>query len=352
MSDNPYSNRPPLVRGQGKLQAQAEAGLSSIEHAPPPVPGPIPEPDLSEADPVQTCLPDQKTQAQKFQGLFAPVSAGLVLATLDDPGLKSFVTHVVLGHVSGQEYISNIPIKSGCTNVTTVYNGSSRGFEAHKLFTDPAELPPGVEYEAIHCSEDSDFSWHSPEGLQAAKAYVDKSRGGILILTQDCAGVVSAEMAFGFRPLDNEAKEKGVVVVLLLVCSDDRYKKARLSKYCSEYVNVETCEPDIGQNHAFAFDCYGYRQLGHLGLPKMMCSVKFDQEQVAYSFEPFVSTRLDERIIWMMRAHGMTLEEIGLTLKKNKTTILRRLQGVKGPDMRNVDRDWLETKLAAFSEVD
>ena len=345
MNDNSHKLRPIVtLRGQGK--SEADGGLTSL------APVPNQEPSLSGADPAHMCLLDQKTPVQKYQGLFAPVPAGLVLVTPDDPDLGSFVTHALIGHLLGQKFISNIPIQSGCTKVTSVYNGSSKGFEAYKLFTDPAEIPQGVEYEAIHCSEDFDFSWVTTEGLQAAKARIDKCRGGTLILAQECVGVVSAEMALGFRQLDSESKQKGVVVVLVLVCFDDRYKKARLPKYCSEHVNVETCEPDIGQNHAFAFDCYGYRQLGHLGLPKMMCNVEFDQDKVAYSFEPFISTQLEVRVIWMLRAQGKTLEEIGLKLRKNKTTILRRLQSVKGLDMRNVDRDWLETKLVVFSEVD
>ena len=159
-------------------------------------------------------------------------------------------------------------------------------------------------------------------------------------------------MITGLHLLDKLAREKDVLISLFLTDSGDRHKKVRLAEYCSEVVRVQSCEPDIGQDYAFSFDCGEYRQLGRLGLPKMMCSVTFDQDQIVYSLDPFVSIQLEDRIIWMMRAQGMTLEEIGLTLKKNKTTILRRLQGVKGPDMRNVDRDWLETKLAAFSEVD
>lgn len=343
MSENSENSRPKVTVG-GQSKAFVEGNQTSQEVSPEPS---VPDTESSQAPPSL-----KKTLAQKLQEQFPALSSGLLLFTLAEPDHKYFVWHVLLSDLMGPAATSNNPIPVGCTKVVSVYNGSNKGFEVLKLLTEPTEVPPGVKHEAIHFSTYSGFGWTTTEGNHALHGFLDPAKGGVVIICQECTSADLPDLVLAARQIDNSAKQKEVVVILLLACSDDRYKKVRFSEYCSEYVTVEACEPDVGQDYAFSFDCESYRQLGHLGIPKTMCSVKVDQDRVVYSFDPFISTQFEERLIWMLRAQGKTLEEIGLVLKKNKTTILRRLQSAKGPDVRSVDKAWLTAKLASFFEGD
>jgi len=346
MNDNSY--RPGHVsRIGGKPVGSTDESAGLLSH-----PFTPPESTFSKAGPTEPPSPVQKTMTEKILEFSGSVQSGLVVHALENPDHQPFAMNVVLKNTFGLMEINTLPKRVPCAKVLNLFNGSSKGLEIEKLLTDPDVMPRLGGYEVVHCSPHAGFDWTADGCGYALNSHLDEVRGGTAFISQNHTGTDAAEMAVGLRLLDKIAREKDVLVALFLQVSGDRLKKARFSEHCSEYVIVQSCEPDVGQDYAFAFDCGNYRQLRRLGLPKMMCSVKLDQNQIAYSLDPFVSTQLEDRIIWMLRVQGKTLEEIGLMLKKNKTTILRRLQSVFGPDMRDVDRAWLETKLAAFSEVD
>jgi len=344
MNDN-SSSLPRVASIGGKPVDRTDANAS-----PQPLPSTSPESDCSEAETVQTPPFVQKKVGEKIRESFGSVQAGLVVYVLENVDHRLFVMNVVLKNMLGALEINTLPKRTACAEVTYLFNGCGKDLELETLLTDPDGAPGFGGYKVVHCSPHAGFNWTADGCGYALDSHLHGLRGGSVIIAQKSTGAGAAEMITGLHLLDKLAREKDVLISLFLTDSGDRHKKVRLAEHCSEFVRVQSCEPDIGQDYAFSFDCGEYRQLGRL--PKMMCSVTFDQDQIVYSLDPFVSIQLEDRIIWMMRAQGMTLEEIGLTLKKNKTTILRRLQSVKGPDMRNVDRDWLETKLAAFSEVD
>ena len=344
-------NRPRISVIRDQKNAQGTGALSS----PTPVldASPTSEPPLYVPEDTAGEMPSPatKTLAQMIHGLLVPVQAGLVLFAVANPDLKPFIFSCLIEHCEGQAEAPTIPFRARGKRITYAHNGSAAGLQVIRLLASTKAFPNGMECDAIRCSENAGFVWHTHEGRHAMQVFTDGLEKGTLILGQDCPGAVSAEMALGFRQIDDEARHNGVVVALVLAFSDKHNKTDRLSECCSEYVTVVTCEPDVGQNSAFAFDCHGHRQLGRMAPRKMMHSVKLDQDRISFCVEPFISPLLEERIIWMMRAQGKTFEEIGLALRKNKTTILRRFQSVDGPDMGDVDDAWLDAKLAAFFEV-
>ena len=346
MNDN--SNSHPFISKIGGKPVNREDINASL----PPLPFTPPEPDYLEAEPVKTTPPVQKTMAEKVRESSDSVQSGLVAYAVENADHQLLAMNALIKHSLGALDIRTLPKRAACAKVTYLFNGSSKDLELETLLTDP-DVPPGFgEYKVAHCSPHAGFNWTADGCGYALASHLNGVRGGSVIISQNHTGTDAAEMVTGLRLLDKIAREKDVLVSLFLPVLGGRHKKARLSEHCSKYVIVQSCEPDIGQDYAFSFDCGNYRQLGRLGLPKMMCSVKLDHDQIAYSLDPFVSTQLEDRIIWMSRAQGKTLEEIGLKLRKNRSTILRRLQSVCGPNMRDVDKAWLESKLAAFSDVD
>jgi len=344
MSDN--SNCTAYVSKIGGKPVNREKINAYLPH----LPFTAPESDYSEAEAVQTPPFVPKKVGQRIRESFGSVQAGLVVYVLENVEHQPYVINVVLKNTFGAWEIKTLPRRAACAEVTYLFNGSSKDLELETLLTDP-DVPPGFgEYKVAHCSPHAGFNWTADGCGYALASHLNGVRGGSVIISQNHTGTDAAEMVTGLRLLDRIAREKDVLVSLFLPVLGGRHKKARLSEHCSEYVTVQSCEPDIGQDYAFSFDCGNYRQLGRLGLPKMMCSVQFGPDQIAYSLDPFVSTQLDDRIIWMMRAQRKTFEEIGLMFKKHKSTILHRLRSVRGPDLRDVDQAWLETKLAAFSE--
>ena len=339
---------PPRVIIRHQKDAQGKSALSSSTPVLDSAPTPEPPLYVPEDTAGEKPSPAPKTLAQMIQGLFVPVQAGLVIFAVANPDLKPLILSCLIEHCDEQAEFPTIPFRARGRKATYAHNGSAASFQVIRLLANRKAFPNGMECDAIRCSENSGFVWHTHEGRHAMRVFADSLEKGTLILGQDCPGAVSAEMALGLRQIDDEARHNGVVVALAVAFHDKRNKSDRLHECCSEYVNVVTCEPDVGQNYAFTFDCHGHRQLGRLAPPKMMYSVKLDQDRISFSVEPLISPLLEERIIWMMRAQGKTLEEIGLTLRKNKTTILRRLESVYGPDMRDVDDAWLEAKLAAY----
>lgn len=290
-----------MVGGKPVDRTYANANLQ-------PLPFISPESDYSEAEAVQTPPFVQKKVGQKIRESFGSVQAGLVVYVLENVDHQPFVMNVVLKNNFGALDLKTLPKRAACAEVTYLFNGSGKDLELETLLTDP-DVAPGVgDYKVVHCSPHAGFNWTADGCGYALDSHLHGLRGGSVIIAQKNTGAGSAEMITGVRLIDGIAREKDVLTSLFLTESGDRHKKVRLAEHCSEFVRVQSCEPDIGQDYAFSFDCGEYRQLGRLSLPKMMCSVKFDQDQIVYSLDPFVSTQLEDRIIWMLRAQGMTLE--------------------------------------------
>ena len=301
------------------------------------------------ADLAQAPAEEHMKMGQMIREAFKPAQTGLVVYAFENADHQLFAMNVVLKHMLRERDIGTLPRRAACSQVTYLFNGRSKDLMLEKLLVAP-DVDCGLK--VVHCSRHAGFDWTADGYGYALDSHLDENPGGSVIIVQKGADTGAAERISSLQLIENIAQEKKVLVALFLPNFGNRHKNARLSEHCSEFVLVQHCEPDIGQDYAFSFDCGEYRQLGRLGLPKMMCSVKFDQDQIVYSFDRFVSTQLDDRIIWMMHAQGKKLEEIALTLRKHKTTIFRRLQSIRGPDMGGIDKAWLEAKLAAFFEVD
>jgi len=98
---------------------------------------------------------------------------------------------------------------------------------------------------------------------------------------------------------------------------------------------------------AFSIDCVGIRDLNSLGVGKTMCNVKLTDRVFHRRYERFVAADLDTRIMCALRGQKKSLDEIGNIFKINKSTVLRRLQGLPIPRPEEVDQAWLDRNLEA-----
>lgn len=298
-------------------------------------------------------MSETRTMSQRIEGIFSPVSSGLIIVSTCCSTIRYFVVDALLREVLGCCQNIDISLPVNYSKVYSLVNGDDKAYAIHEAFSYRAVVSRVVDYEAVHCSKHHSFVWSSCEGRKALQMIVPEARSSIVIMVQEHAGSISPEMASNLKKIDDWAKQTGACILLVFVSSDRRYRNTDLSEYCSEHVSVDICEPAIGYKYAFSFDPLVNRQLDCFGIRKIMCSVNVIHNELDYHYEPFISANLDDRTIWMMRASGMTYEQIGLSLKKNKSTVLRRLQSIKAPSPKEYEPFWIEAGSAArISEAD
>ncbi len=281
--------------------------------------------------------------------LISPIPLGLTIVSIREASLTPHVRNTFEQLALTGSTKLGIPM-SKVKEVLSLYSGNVRQLEQAMALKN-ANVPPKkpVKHNFRACGSREGFDWFSDEGFCVLEPII-KEADGWLTLEQCSVGPVTVSIADGLFRIRNAAQQAGVWVMVFLVCQEG-YEKSRLHEFCDEYIEVSPCEPDIGGETAFSIDCVGLRNLNPLGIGITMCSVKLSEGQFRRRYTPYISSNLETRVMWILRGQGKTLEEIGSLLQKNRSSVLRRLQGLPTPKPVNMADRWLERYLDSSVRV-
>lgn len=275
-----------------------------------------------------------------------PIPQGLTIVSIRAasllPQVRNAITRLALAR-SGKLGLPMPPVKA----VLSIYSGNVRRLEQAKALA-AANMPiktkaRKVRHDFSSCGTRDGFNWCSDEGLCVLQPIIENAEGWVT-LEQQISGPVTAPLADGLFRIRSAAQQAGVWVMLFLVCPDG-YEKSRLHEFCDEFIEVAPCEPDPGYELAFSIDCVGLRYLNTLGLGKTMCNVKLSKGVFNRTYDQFISSDKKTRVMWILRGHGKTLEEIGGIVNKNKSSVFHRLEGLPVPRYVDMGSDWLKKYL-------
>lgn len=278
--------------------------------------------------------------------LLANISAippGLIIAAVREASILPHARNAITRLALIKSKALGIPMPNVGT-ILSLYSGDSRRIEQAKaLLGTRSSTSKQVEHEYEVCGSRVGFDWCGDEGLCVLLPHIEKAKGWV-ILEQEIAIPLTATVAEGMSRIRHAAQLAGARVMLFLVCPEG-YEKSRLNLFCNEYLEVAPCDANTEFEIAFSIDCVGIREMNALGFGKTMCTIEVDEDGFHYRYEPFISGDLETRAMWVLRSRGKALEEIGRTLKKNKSSVLRRLRGLPTPGRLSIRTDWLEEYL-------
>ena len=287
------------------------------------------------------------TMRKRLLETISPVEPGLCIVSVPDPSYLNPVRLAVTKMILEASNVLDIPFPF-IGNVISLFSGNRRQLEqANALAAINTPTTGVVLHEFKSCVARDKLDWSSNEGQFALRPILEQANGGI-IMEQTMVCPISPAVTHGLNQISNVAQSVGAYAILLLATSSER-DCLQLRHVCDELIEVAPCEPDVGDDAAFSFDCVGLRELNSLGIGKTMCSVKFSEGLFQHRFDPFISGNLETRIMWTMRGQGMSLDDIGAQFKKHKTSVMRRLQPLPKPRHLDLPKDWLSNNLEMFS---
>jgi hypothetical protein len=273
----------------------------------------------------------------------SPISAGLTIVGITEPTLTPHVRNSFTKLALNGGCDLGLPFPSGLP-VTSVFAGSPRRIEQAKVLAAASAtgaMTSGPDYRLIDVRDG--FDWSSDAGLLSLIPIIE-SVGGWVTIEQRVNSAVTSAMAEGLLRVRQTAQGRGIRVMLFLICPMG-LAASGAHELSNEAIEIVPCEPDPMFDSAFSIDCVGLQNLHGLGIGKVMCSVHLSEGAIRYVYQPFVSADLESRFIWALRAQGKSLAEIGTLLKRNKTTVLRRLRGLPATRDAKAARAWLDKNV-------
>lgn len=235
-------------------------------------------------------------------------------------------------------------------NMCSIHTGSRRGVGQSAALI---ELHNPSKSKVNHVSEElisvsSNFDLLSDAGQVVLDPKIKGNAGGVVTLLQVIEGPFTSSMSVVMMNIRNEAKLHGTYVLIFMVC-DSGVDKINLQALCDEYIEVAACEPDIGFDLAFSIDFVGLREMSIVGVGKSMCQIKSSKGQLIRRYNPFISSDLKTRAMWVMRRRGMKLGEIGKHFGGlHKSNVSKRLKGLPNPKDYKIAENWIEDFLESI----
>lgn len=277
----------------------------------------------------------------------SPFSPGSTIVAVHQASLLPHVRHSMTDLAVAMSTALGIPMPN-VESVLSVFSGNKRQLEQAEFFAAVNPLPTtGASHDFKTCAALDTLDWTSNEGQYLLLPLIAGAKGRWVIVEQEISGSITPTIAQGLIRIDHAARQAGVYVLLMIACSD-RMDVSQLAHVCGDLIEVARCEPDVDCDTAFSIDCVGIRNLNSLGIGKTMCSVKLTDGVFHRRYERFVAADLDTRIMRALRGLQKSQDEIGSLFKINKSTVLRRLQGLPIPRPEEVDQDWLDRNLEAL----
>lgn len=133
-----------------------------------------------------------------------------------------------------------------------------------------------------------------------------------------------------------KAKSRGLVIL----STDDATDCSGLESMADEYLTAEACEDGL-RGRCISLESAAAGPFTPFVSAKVMCSVLGTATGLRFKFEPFISSELDVRVMARLRGAGRTYEAVGKIVSMDKSTVLRRLRGVRIPSVAE-NSAWLE----------
>lgn len=313
----------------------------------------LPKPKKSTTDVSRAIKISGKRSIAEKNNLTAQIPTfqhGVTLTRVPEVSLMLNARSAITNLIVRKSSKLGIPMPPQFEEAISLYSENFRQLEQAKFYDRySTHISNQVKHDYKTCGSRDGFDWLCDEGLSILLPIIAESKGWV-IFEQEIVGPVTPAIAEGIFRLRNAAKKAGVCVMLFLVCKDG-YEKSGLKDACDDYIEIAPCEPDAEHETAFSIDCVGIRHMNALGIGKVMCRVRLSNGVFRRSYTPFVSSCLETRVMWNLRGQGKTLDEIGKILKKNKTSVLRRLKDLPKPTRVKLRDGWLERYLESFAVV-
>lgn len=273
----------------------------------------------------------------------SPPPPGLFIIAITDPALTTHVRCAVTRlAATGSKKLGFPFIKLG--SISALYSGNTRRQEQAKAFDQcgvPLKNP--IPHEYLTFDSHSGFNLCGPEGSHTMLRIIEE-RPGYLTAEQAIDGTVTTQMFGGLLKIQTAGKKSSAVVMIFFSCQKD-FDTSQFSECCDELIVVSPCESSPEHEVAFSLDCVNLRDMNAFGIGKTMCEVRLEEGAFHRNYSPFISSSLESRLMWILRGHGKTFEEIGKTLKRSKTTVMRRLDKLPKPVCMVMPQGLLESYL-------
>lgn len=295
------------------------------------------------------CKPKPKAAINPIMAAISPIKPGSTIVCIRDASQVAQVRNTLTRSAEIKSKRIGLPMPDA-EAILSLYSGNHRQLEQARALTlanMPIKNPVRLEYQV--CGTRDGFDWFGDEGLSVLLPIINAAKGWVT-LEQQLVSPILPSIVDGLSRVRHAAQQAGVWVMLFVVCAES-YEKSGLHELCDEYLEVSPCEPDPGFEIAFSIDCVNLRNLNPLGIGKTMCSVKLVNGVYRRTYTPFVSSSQETRMMSFMRGQEMTFEEIGKIFDKDKSTVQRRLKGLKSPKCEKLEDGWLE-KYLEFSNLD
>jgi len=199
-------------------------------------------------------------------------------------------------------------------------------------------VPEAINIVRVHVSHIANFDFLSPEGVDVWKPKLESTKGINLWIGRAHLGQGASFLRAlkGFNKVRAKAKNVGTSVVLV-VSADTMPEGIELEDYCDEFIRIEECEAEPSGEQSFYLECTQLSQLDP-NAGRVMGIV--NASTGARRYEPFIAKALYDRAIRRMRGAGFTYAQIGQVVKKDKSTVLRNLEGWPLQKLK-VDEHWL-----------
>lgn len=146
------------------------------------------------------------------------------------------------------------------------------------------------------------------------------------------------------------AAKKADTRVLLILSMPTKTSRRELENIADEFIRVEACEPDVTGAHGLSFDSCSLSELGALGASKVMCLIGQSAEGITHKFERFIAKKLEHRVMAKLRGHGLTFEQVGEIVRRDKATVHRRLSG-RPVRPEKVSQAWIDLVKEYYGAV-
>lgn len=277
----------------------------------------------------------------------SPSSSGLIIIAITAAELKLHVRSAVTRlAANGSNKLGFQFAKPEA--MSALYSGNTRRQEQAKAFDQcgvPLKNP--IHHEYITFDSHSGFNLWGPEGSHAMLRIIEEKKG-YLTAEQAIDGTVTTQMSGGLLKIQGAAKKARAVVMLFISCPKD-FDASPLSECCDELIVASPCESRPEHEIAFSLDCVNLRDMNAFGIGKIMCEVRLEDGVFHRNYSPFISNSLESRLMWILRGQVKSLEEIGKTLKRDKTTVMRRLEKLPKPVRMVMPEGLLESYLESFA---
>lgn len=276
-----------------------------------------------------------------------PIQPGLTLVSCHSPAILPYARNAITLLAKTCSKKLGVPMpKAG--NVLCLYSGHSRVIESAKAL----DAACGVyEKQAKHdfrvIGTLSGFDYCTDEGFATLLPIISEATGWV-ILEQPITVPPTPALLAGLSRIRHAAKTHGVWVMIILTCQQSN-TQADLEQFCDEFIVLGHCQQEEGYHAAFSFDFVNFRDLNVSGVGRTMCSVKWTGQGLKHRFEPYISQKLDSRVMWLLRKRGQSMEQIAKTLDTNKSKVSRELQKLPPPGFANMTEAWDASHLASIA---